>query len=432
MHRFASLLALGLACGGDSGGAGTVGETGTGASSTSGGPTSGAQEDTDAAPTTASPTTVSPTTDGPVGDTTSEDPTGTTATTSGGTTGPAMTTDEPPPMTTDEPPPDPCAGQDEAPPEVEQPGGLNEDPRYIQVYINNVENLKSAGETCEGDWTDLIFYMKSYKPSPDLFLVQQISNSAQLDTLVQRMNTELVGAFDGIIAEAEPKAGNFPCGHDKDQQTNAIVFRTGRFEKTGLRDDWLAWASDGGDGCMESNQPRTRAVLATLHDKIADKDVTVASIHWSTASGTGDDPACAKKNIDDVHAHLHKAEFAADLYIFGGDFNESDRNANNDYRAWYAKANGNLGGAFNYRDPVYRMCEPLDLLACLADNWTIGNGNRIDMMFAQDGQGCRAKTRHAHTVTFNEADDAAAMFEGQDQAGLDYSDHRAVRAEVYY
>ncbi len=172
--------------------------------------------------------------------------------------------------------------------------------------------------------------------------------------------------------------------------------------------------------------------MVKLHDKIADKDVTVASIHWSTAQGMGPDPACAEKNIADIHARLHSPGFEADLVIFGGDLNESDRKDDKSFRDWYQSANGNLGGAYNYRDAVFRMCEPLDVQSCLDDNWTLGNGKRIDMVFAQDGGGCRAKTRHAHTVEYNEADDAQEQFTGNDVAGLDYSEHRAVRTEVYY
>lgn len=427
----ASLVPLCLACSGEPGAAATAAAGSSGPAGASSGepgttdaPTTAAPDDTG---TTAAPTSSPTAASSSTATTTAPDDPGATTATTGDDTTPPMTA-----TTTDPPPRDPCADQDDAPPDVAEPGGLNEDPRYVQVYVNNVENLLTAGETCKGDWTDFIYYMKSYEPSPDLFLVQQIADSDQLTTLVERMNQDLVGAFEGVIADGDPPPGNFPCGDDKHQQTNAIIFRSGRFEKTGTRQDWLAWASDGADGCKQSNQPRTRAIMTKLHDKIADKDVTVASIHWPTAGGTGADPACAEKNVADVHARLHQPEFAADLVIFGGDFNESDRKDDDGFRDWYATANGSLGGPFNYRDPIYRMCEPQDLLPCLADNWTLGNGRRIDMLFAQDGDGCRAKTRRAHTITFNEADAAALMFEGQDDAALEYSDHRGVRTEIYY
>lgn len=331
----------------------------------------------------------------------------------------------------DDPPPDPCAKQDKPPPDVGARKALNDDPRFIQVYVNNVENLKLPGEQCPGEWTDLIAYMKTVKPSPDLFLVSQVSDAAQLDLLVKRMTDDLPGAFAGVIADADPWTQGSPCGKEKAKQTNAVIYRTGRFTKVGPKHVWQAWAntwSEANDNCVRNNQARTRGVMIKLHDDIADKVVTVASLHWSTSQGGGPDPACAKKNVLEVDEKLHKSGFGGDLVIFGGDFNEPDRKDNNDYRPWYAAANGDKGGALNYRDPIFRACQQADKLhACLDDHWTgVGSFRRIDMLFAKTGAGCRARSDRAHTITFDEADEAAQS------SGLNYSDHRAVRAEFYY
>jgi hypothetical protein len=94
-----------------------------------------------------------------------------------------------------EEPVDLCADQDTPPPSPGARTAVNRDPAFIQVYVNNIENLKVAGEQCRGDWTDLIYYMKTVKPSPDLFLVQQIANQAQLNDLLQRMTNQLPGIF---------------------------------------------------------------------------------------------------------------------------------------------------------------------------------------------------------------------------------------------
>lgn len=357
-----------------------------------------------------------------------DDTTGSTGAAGSATTGDADTTDTT--GETGEPPPaDVCAGQDKAPPAVGEARAENDDPAYIQVYVNNVENLEVADEKCAGDWTDLIYSMKTIKPVPDVFLVQQVSDTAQLATLVGRMTDELAGSFEGVIADGEPWKQLSPCGPEKARQTNAVIFRKGRFTKVGEKHVWQAWANKN-DECVRNNQARTRSVLIKLHDKIADKDVTVASVHWSTSQGGGPDPACAEKNIVEVDQKMHKAGYEADLVIFGGDFNESDRKDSGEFRDWYHKANGDDGGMFNYRDPIYRACQD-KLQACLDDNWTIGSSKRIDAVFGMDGEGCRARTRRAHTVTFDEADAAAEEIVGSDST-LNYSDHRAIRAEFYY
>ncbi|HEY0133789.1 MAG TPA: hypothetical protein VGB85_06900, partial [Nannocystis sp.] len=355
--------------------------------------------------------------------------TGDASTSTSSTSSTSSTGEESSTSTGEEPPVDLCAHQDDPPPAVIRKA-INDDPRFIQVYDDNIENLKLAGEQCAGDWTDLIYYMKTIEPSPDVFLVQQISDPAQLEVLVDRLETELPGLFEGFISDAEPWPQMSPCGKEKALQTNAIILRTGRFEVVGDKHVWQSWANKDGE-CVRNNQARTRNVMVKLHDKIADKHVTVASMHWSTSQGAGDDPACAEANVLEVDEKLHKAGFGGDMVIFGGDFNESDRNDMGDFRAWYKLANGDGGGALNYRDPIYRMCDATDNLKdCLDDNDT--GGKRIDMLFAQDQNGCRVRTARAHTITYAEAEAAAKQLSGDSDPDLHYSEHRALRAEFYY
>jgi len=367
--------------------------------------------------------------------TTTESSSSTTSTASTTTTDPGSTSTTDEPATTepaDEPPADPCAAQDEPPPPVGAPSDTNDDPAFIHVYVNNVENLKLADESCAGDWTDLIYYMKTIKPAPDVFLVQQVSDTAQLNLLVDRMTDELPDSYEGIIADGDPWTQGSPCGKEKAKQTNAIIFRKGRFSQVGDKHVWQAWANKN-DACVRNSQARTRIVMARLHDEVADRHVTVASVHWSTFQGSGPDPACAEKNIAEVDTKVHKPGFGGDLVIFGGDFNESDRTEQGDFRKWYRQANGDDDGTLNYRDPVYRACQSEgSLLKCLDDQWTIASGRRIDMVFSQDRHGCRTRTRRAHTIEYNEADAAAEDITGSDNGSLNYSEHRGIRAEFYY
>jgi hypothetical protein len=171
-----------------------------------------------------------------------------------------------------------------------------------------------------------------------------------------------------------------------------------------------------------------------FHDKVADKTVTVASIHWSTSQGTAPDPACAKKNAIEVDEKLEG--LGGDLRIFAGDTNEPDRadphGLTSGYRPWYAIANGDLGGALGYRDPIFHECDATQHpKQCLNENWTIGEDKRIDFLFAQRGDGKMPSTGAAHTITFDEADHAAQLEAGGD-ASFNYSDHRALRARIRY
>lgn len=402
-------------------GAPTTGSTGAAAASTAGSTSgSGTGEAASTSGVSGASTGATATT---TGETSTTDVTTTTDTSSSG----ASSGDPEPP-----PPAGSCAQQDEPAPAVGEREAINDDPAFIQVYVNNVENLKQGGEQCPGDWTDLIYAMKKIEPSPDLFLVQQISDTAQLELLVERMNTDLPGIFEGVIADADPWTQLSPCGKEKAQQTNAVIFRKGRFAQIGDKHVWQSWANKNGE-CVRNNQARTRNVMLRLHDKIADRDISVASIHWSTSQGDGPDPACAEKNVLEADEKLHQDGFGGDLVIFGGDFNEPDRKDNGEPRPWFGAANGDAGGKLNYRDPIYRACQAAKgLQTCLDDAWTIGGERRIDMLFAQDGAGCRARSARAHTVTFNEAEAAAEALTGNSDPNLDYSDHRAVRAEFYY
>lgn len=64
-------------------------------------------------------------------------------------------------------------------------GGLTS----LLVYDANVENLETPNDACPGDWKDLFAFMKVQGDSPDVFLVQQISDQAELDVLIAHLKT---------------------------------------------------------------------------------------------------------------------------------------------------------------------------------------------------------------------------------------------------
>ena len=158
----------------------------------------------------------------------------------------------------------------------------NQDPTFLQVYDNNVENLETPTEFCKGDWQDLVYFMKLQKYAPDLFLVQQVSGRAQLNKLTEFMSRNLPGRYKGVIARRKPQPFDSPCKAPKARQTNAIVFRVRRFAVQ--PDSKLAFRSTRrvGNGCVPETLDRSENVLVRLTDKINGQTVVAGSIHWPT------------------------------------------------------------------------------------------------------------------------------------------------------
>lgn len=303
----------------------------------------------------------------------------------------------------------------------------------LLVYSANVENLPTTKDACPGDWKDLYSYIAVSGRKPDLLLVQQISDQGQLDQLVAHMSTTFGRSYASVIAEANPAPYTSPCGAAKDKQTNAIIYDTGRLVAVGGKHVWKTFKMKDGQ-CIRNDVPRARGVLQKFADKVVGTDVAVASIHWSIANGSGPDPACALRNVEELDQLLRMAAFQAPLQIFGGDTNEDDLlspSKSSGYRPWYAAANGDLGGKLGFRDAIYAHCATkADVKGCLLNNWTFGSTKRIDFIFARGGDGSLPQTSDARTVTFAEANAADQQLTGAD-AAQGYSDHRAVSARIH-
>jgi hypothetical protein len=304
--------------------------------------------------------------------------------------------------------------------------GVNDDPGFVQVFDNNVENLPTADLQCPGDWQDLVHYMKRAPLKPDVFVVQQISGRAQLDDYLATLSRIVGERYEGVIADGSPKAMNSPCGAHKDHQTNAVIYRNARFTDLGLGSrTWIA-QSQHGNTCANSPQARTQAVKVKLHDKIANKDLTIASVHWATADSGG--PPCSVANSAETAKELAQDGYGGDLMIFGGDMNFTDVDGGS-FRPWYRDLNGDLGGKHGFRDAAFAACDGAK--PCLRDNFTIGGDRRIDFLFARTASGLPRVTGF-HTITFDEGDAADQADTGSDRGDRNYSDHRAVMARIHY
>ncbi len=280
---------------------------------------------------------------------------------------------------------------------------VNKDPRFLEVYDANVENLPNPGDKCPARWQNLVAAIKARKVAPDVLTIEQLSGTAQMNAYAAYLSQQLGGSYVGIIAKASPKPMKSPCGSAKRYQTNAIFYRPGRLQPiAGTTGRWQADHLSKGH-CRDNTQDRSIGVRQVFFDKRASKFVTIGVTHWPTAQSHG--TPCATENARETVKMM--ARYGSNLRIFGGDFNVTPTRGG----SWYAR----LTGKRHYGDAV---C-PGNTAACSAANWTSGGGRRIDMLFAKRGDGSPAPATAAHTIT-------------RQEAGGRYSDHRAILARVHY
>lgn len=329
----------------------------------------------------------------------------------------------------------------------------NDDPAKLLVYTSNIENLArgevAAGdpESCRGDWQDLFFFMASAERAPDVVLFQQITDKTQLEEKVIARLEELTGEdYAAVIAEEEPAYWDEADCSAKRYQTNAIVFRTSRFQFVdGTKKVWRSRAADG-DACDVAKASRYVNVAVKLADRLRPRadgsfdEVAVGSIHWPVVDGCG---ATNAAEADEVM----QSYTGAQLYLFGGDVNLPELSepevALSGYRPWYRRLNLGLGEADNlgYVDPIYQACaegaagDPGALDACLIGNATMRFGSRYDFLFAKYRPSYNPSpvtTSGAHTVGLDEAGAADLARTGSDNAELGYSMHKSVSAYVHW
>ena len=281
-------------------------------------------------------------------------------------------------------------------------GTVNNSPDFLVVYNNNIENLV----TCTGNhWDKLFAYVKAQSKTPDIFIVQQISNAAQLKALYTRMTNELAGSYTGVIAIANPGSMGYPegtCAANKNRQTNAVIYRTDRFTYEATT-RWRSDAPKNKTGACQnlvptsSSQDRVENVAIRLYDKVAKQRVTAAAIHWPTGTWAG--PDCADENMREANAAVDS--LGGTLKIVAGDANTSKGS-----QGWW-----NDAIADGFRDPIAETCPSS---GCPDSTSTLGS-RRIDYMLVKGGHGFSG----AKTIS-------------ESSTGGKYSDHRALRANVKY
>jgi hypothetical protein len=226
------------------------------------------------------------------------------------------------------------------------------------VYSNNMENWSDGTCAGDGEWSRLFAYIKAQAKSPDILLIQQISNQAQLNTLLAKLTNELPGVYAGVIAVGDPSPWMYcaansessphscatsSCSYKKKQQTNAVIYRSDRLSQVVSPRRWRADRYQDG-GCSNSNQIRVHNVGVLLYDKIAKKNVSAASFHWPTDTSDGD--KCVVENSRE--AVLQMNELGGSLKIMGGDANQHKGT-----HGWW-----NDVRASGFRDPRRQAAQP--------------------------------------------------------------------------
>ena len=321
----------------------------------------------------------------------------------------------------------------------------NNDPTRILFFTANVENLPEIEylpPSCAGDWEDLFYFMRTQANPPDFLLVQQISNTEQLDYLATYMELKLGGSYGTIISEQYPEYWE-PADCDfKKHQANGIIYRKERFQYIqGSKKTWRARIKKNGS-CQVATAPRYLNLACKFTDKLSEgnKQLAVASIHWPVVDG------CGVTNAQLTQDSL-KSYTGVEMYAWGGDVNLPDltsQSASAGYKPWYKKANVELAVPDNvgYRDPVWHNCHIVSvdeeaLKTCLIANGTLGAGvqPRYDYLFfkyANDYKPGDAvnppPVEGVHTIGF----EVAGSAQYPDDSPLPYSKHRAVRAYVHW
>lgn len=284
---------------------------------------------------------------------------------------------------------------------------VNTSASYLVVYNNNIENWLPSSCADGYSWDRLITYIKGRPLSPDIFTVQQVSNQTQLNTLTRRLSDDLPGTYAGQIAIASPGSMGYTstCGKLKNQQTNAVIYRSDRF----TYEDATRWRSDapedydaGTGGCQNleptrSSQDRVHNIAVRLHDNVRNEDVSVASIHWPTNTWHG--PKCADENIKEADEAMDR--LGGGLKIVAGDANAEPEDA-----GWWDD-----GKADGYRDPIAEKCGSRDCSSAYDTN----GSRRIDFLLVKSGNGFS----NVATIT-------------PSMTGGEYSEHRALTAYVNY
>ncbi|MDQ4142146.1 MAG: endonuclease/exonuclease/phosphatase family protein, partial [Actinomycetota bacterium] len=272
------------------------------------------------------------------------------------------------------------------------PTRLPEGPR-VSLYNFNIHKMRD-------DWRGWITYIVQQKLAPpDVVLLQDVAHDEDRELLQTALGEAFGGTWAGV-------------GSDPEWQT-AVVWRTRRFTKPLVR----RWRGFGGRSCVDHSQDAP-AVQVKLYHRAADKWVSLVSL--KTPPGVSD--SCAWSNIQKVHQSF-EPPWSGHLCVIGTDANAPDRDAAGQWLPWYQRTVASAAAALNapetlgYIDPVADAAgvDPEQL----ADHATHGK-TRIDFLLLRAPWNEPPRVVRQMTLPRGDA------------AGVRWSDHRGLHAEVAY
>ncbi|MBL8957814.1 MAG: hypothetical protein JNK82_43975 [Myxococcaceae bacterium] len=317
----------------------------------------------------------------------------------------------------------------------------NMKPERLVVYNVNIENMIF-------DWKDLVHDMSRDDLRPDVFTVQQVTDADEMQRLAGYMSRRLGVKYTGVVAKANPPDRRFQNQiTPRPTVTTGIIFRDARFDVV-TRSSWMPWGKGLADQPKTCDERSPHSGYETLRlklfDKVAKKNIVVVSLrHWTWHS-------CNTKNLFEIdegfergpNAHAGLGTASA-LHIVAGDFNEPAFEGNGDYKCWYRQMNRSVPQAqcanddsLGFTEPAYEHCD--------GDRACTNRLTGIDFLFVRRSDGKKAKTDHFNVVSFDEAHQSSVKATGGDgpsniksrdgynDQGPNYSQHKAMRAYVYY
>ncbi len=315
----------------------------------------------------------------------------------------------------------------------------NTDPNYVVAFNDNIENWMADPfydankyEPCNDKHLVHLFdYIKGLPKVPDVFTVQQVRNNDQLERLKKELKKQFGYEYSGVIALPNPgpmgyKNDDNACKRAlKDQQTNAVLWRTGRFSSEAVTRWRSAGKWKGTCANLYGTENHTQDRVANVAVRLVDNQplanhrrIVVGTFHWPTSGddGVGNTdnpyywrgPDCADVNIAEANAEfaqLAKATAtspAASLRILGGDANTTVGS-----RGWWNTAYG-----YGFKDLVAEDCYRDKGKANCGDLPNTNSGRRIDFLLAKGLSGFG----HVETI----------------KTTSKYSDHLALTAYIKY
>jgi hypothetical protein len=329
-------------------------------------------------------------------------------------------------------------------------------PNASFVYYNANTKHASFADIEKSDVRNFNAYMAA-TTKPDLITLSEVGIYELSRPVVGTdgvTRTRSIHSCADVAADLSARVGEaYGCRSTGERGGAAVIYRKARFASADADVAVVNLETIHADGTCTIPAAPWKALTVRLTDKAnGGRAVRVASIHLPTADSAEDDGTafsadCSWRNLQRIETGL-KSLGTADVSILGGDWNHGDATrhvtaggevVHDGWECTYRNATsadltpcGSTG--LGYRDVMFRSCQKACpdaappyggscMASCLqTDNWTIGGKNRIDFVLVKGG----SLVREQATIAYSDPKAQSVS------PTLKYSDHRAIRAKIYY